>query len=74
MRARRLSGGGDNRERAASAGRPQLTPAIAKDLDVALEGKVEDTGVPGATAAVVFADGREWRARPATRCCTRAGR
>ena len=53
-------GGGDNRERAASAGHPQLTPAIAKDLDAALAGKVEDTGVPGASASVIYADGKQW--------------
>jgi D-alanyl-D-alanine carboxypeptidase len=38
----------------------KLTPAAAHRLDVALAEKVKDTGVPGATAAVVFADGREW--------------
>jgi D-alanyl-D-alanine carboxypeptidase len=38
----------------------KLTPAAAQRLDAALKEKVEDTGVPGATAAVVFADGREW--------------
>jgi D-alanyl-D-alanine carboxypeptidase len=38
----------------------KLTPAAAHRLDVALAQKVEDTGVPGATAAVVFADGRKW--------------
>jgi D-alanyl-D-alanine carboxypeptidase len=52
-------GGGDKRERAATAGSP-LTPAIAKDLDTALAGKVEDTQVPGAVASVVFADGKQW--------------
>ena len=35
-------------------------PAAAHRLDAALKEKVEDTGVPGATAAVVFADGRVW--------------
>jgi hypothetical protein len=46
-------GGGDKRDRAASAGYPELTPAIAKDLDAALAGKVRGTGVPGASASVV---------------------
>jgi D-alanyl-D-alanine carboxypeptidase len=53
-------GGGGNGERAASAGRPQLTPVIAKDLDAALADKVADTGVPGASAAVIYADGKQW--------------
>ena len=52
-------GGGDKRDRAASAG-PRLTPAIANDLDAALAGKVSDTGVPGASASVVYADGKQW--------------
>ena len=52
-------GGGDNRDRAATAG-PRLTPAIAKDLDAALAGKVRDTGIPGASASVVYADGEQW--------------
>jgi CubicO group peptidase (beta-lactamase class C family) len=52
-------GGGDKRERAATAGSP-LTSAIAKDLDAALAEKVEATGVPGAAASVVFADGKQW--------------
>jgi D-alanyl-D-alanine carboxypeptidase len=38
----------------------KYSPAAADRLDAALKEKVEDTGVPGATAAVVFADGREW--------------
>ena len=52
-------GGGDKRDRAASAG-PRLTPAIAKDLDAALADKVADTGIPGASASVVYADGKQW--------------
>jgi D-alanyl-D-alanine carboxypeptidase len=38
----------------------RLTPAATERLDAALKEKVADTGVPGASAAVVFADGREW--------------
>src|SRR4051812_5499646 len=38
----------------------KYSPAAVHRLDAALKEKVEDTGVPGATAAVVFADGREW--------------
>ena len=52
-------GGGDKRERAATAA-PRLSPAIAKDLDAALADKVQDTGIPGASASVVFADGKQW--------------
>jgi D-alanyl-D-alanine carboxypeptidase len=52
-------GGGDKRDRAASAG-PRLTPAIAKDLDAALADKVAGTGIPGASASVVYADGKQW--------------
>jgi D-alanyl-D-alanine carboxypeptidase len=52
-------GGGDKRERAAAAG-PRLTPAIARDLDAALADKVQGTGIPGASASVVYADGKQW--------------
>ncbi len=38
----------------------KYSPAAAHRLDAALEQTVKNTGVPGATAAVVFADGREW--------------
>ena len=38
----------------------KYSPAAAHRLDAALKEKVQATGVPGATAAVVFADGREW--------------
>jgi D-alanyl-D-alanine carboxypeptidase len=46
-------------DRAAPAG-PRLTAAIADDLDAHLRQKVSGTGVPGASASVVFADGRQW--------------
>src|SRR3954463_6426909 len=52
--------GGADKGAAVRAPGVKLTPAAAHRLDVALKEKVEDTGVPGATAAVVFADGREW--------------
>jgi D-alanyl-D-alanine carboxypeptidase len=45
---------------AATAPAPRLTPQVARALDTWLERKVEETGMPGASAAVVFADGREW--------------
>jgi D-alanyl-D-alanine carboxypeptidase len=38
----------------------KYSPAAAHRLDAALKEKVDDTGVPGASAGVVFADGREW--------------
>jgi D-alanyl-D-alanine carboxypeptidase len=52
--------GGADKGAAVRAPGVSYTPAAAHRLDVALKEKVEDTGVPGATAAVVFADGREW--------------
>jgi D-alanyl-D-alanine carboxypeptidase len=52
--------GGADKGAAVRAPGVKLTPAAAHRLDVALAQKVEETGVPGATAAVVFADGREW--------------
>jgi len=51
--------GGKASDRAATAG-PRLTPAIAQDLDAALAGKVRSTGIPGASASVVYADGKQW--------------
>jgi D-alanyl-D-alanine carboxypeptidase len=39
---------------------PRLTGAVAHRLDSELRQKVQDTGVPGAAAAIVFADGRMW--------------
>jgi D-alanyl-D-alanine carboxypeptidase len=51
--------GGDNGDRAAKASSP-LTPAITKDLDAALRDKVAATGVPGAVASVIYADGKQW--------------
>ncbi len=52
--------GGSDKDGAARAPGVQFTPAAAHRLDAALAKKVADTGVPGASAAVVFADGREW--------------
>ena len=54
-------GGGDDGGRAATADRPRLTPAVARALDDALRTKVADAGIPGASASVVFPDGRQWR-------------
>jgi D-alanyl-D-alanine carboxypeptidase len=47
----------------ASKGRaagPRLTPALAHALDAQLRAKVTETAIPGASAAIVFPDGREW--------------
>jgi D-alanyl-D-alanine carboxypeptidase len=53
-------GGSDDPERKAPDPGPRLTAAIARELDAELQRKVTDTRVPGASAAVVFADGKQW--------------
>lgn len=40
---------------------PRLTERVSRDLDAKLREKVAETGIPGASAAVVFPDGREWQ-------------
>jgi D-alanyl-D-alanine carboxypeptidase len=40
---------------------PRLSARLAQALDAELRKRVRDSGVPGASATVVFADGREWR-------------
>ncbi len=52
--------GGGDADRPTPDPAPRLTAAIARELDAQLQRKVTDTGVPGASAAVVFADGRQW--------------
>jgi D-alanyl-D-alanine carboxypeptidase len=52
--------GGSSREEERAAPGPRLTAEVAGALDARLQEKVEETGVPGASAAVVFPDGREW--------------
>lgn len=52
--------GGSDKGAAVQQPGVKYSPAAAHRLDAALKEKVEDTGVPGATGAVVFADGREW--------------
>ena len=47
-------------ERAPPDPGPRLTDEVASALDAALREKVVDTGIPGAVASVVFADGRQW--------------
>jgi D-alanyl-D-alanine carboxypeptidase len=41
---------------------PKLSPQLARALDKELRERVANTGVPGASAAIVFADGRMWQA------------
>jgi D-alanyl-D-alanine carboxypeptidase len=53
-------GGGDHRESAARAGGPTLTNALARTLDAQFRREVTEAGIPGASAAIVFPDGREW--------------
>jgi CubicO group peptidase (beta-lactamase class C family) len=53
-------GGGDQPESSGSAV-PRLSARLARALDAELHKRVRDMGVAGASAAVVFADGREWR-------------
>ena len=40
---------------------PRLTAAVARELDARLRESVADAGIPGASAAIVFRDGRMWR-------------
>jgi CubicO group peptidase (beta-lactamase class C family) len=51
-------GGGSAAKRGAPP--PTLTDAAASALEKTLHQKVQDTGVPGASAAVVYSDGTEW--------------
>ncbi len=53
-------GGGHPRESAAHAGGPRLTNALARSLDAQFRREVTLAGIPGASAAIVFPDGREW--------------
>src|SRR5689334_796366 len=55
-----LTGCGRASHRVAATAGPRLTPHVAHALQAGLEERVRATGVPGASAAVVFADGREW--------------
>ena len=52
--------GGGHRESAAHAGGPTLTRALARTLDAQFRREVTLAGIPGASAAIVFPDGREW--------------
>src|SRR4051794_17040427 len=52
--------GGGHRESAAHAGGPRLTDALARTLDAQFRREVTLAGIAGASAAIVFPDGREW--------------
>ena len=55
--------GGGHRDSAAHAGAegaPTLTAALARTLDAQFRREVTLAGIPGASAAIVFPDGREW--------------
>src|SRR4051812_35675538 len=52
--------GGGHRESAAHASGPTLTDALARTLDAQFRREVTLAGIPGASAAIVFPDGREW--------------
>jgi D-alanyl-D-alanine carboxypeptidase len=53
--------GGDRREpEPTPPPGPRLTGELAQQLDTRLRERVADAGIPGASAAIVFADGRMW--------------
>jgi D-alanyl-D-alanine carboxypeptidase len=54
-------GGGSSRPESSGSAVPSLSPRLAQALDAELRKGVRDSGVAGASAAIVFADGREWR-------------
>jgi D-alanyl-D-alanine carboxypeptidase len=53
--------GGDGRGPRPAPPGPRLTAAVARELDARLRERVADAGIPGASAAIVFRDGRVWR-------------
>jgi D-alanyl-D-alanine carboxypeptidase len=52
--------GGEQAARAPAPDGPRLTPGLARTLDARFRAEVIDAGIPGASAAIVFPDGREW--------------
>ena len=52
-------GGSDSKQAGAASG-PRLTARVAQSMDAEFRHRVEDAGIPGASAAVVFPDGRVW--------------
>ena len=53
-------GGGDRPSPSPPPG-PRLTAAVERELGARLREGVADAGIPGASAAIVFPDGRMWR-------------
>lgn len=53
-------GGDAHREPQPRPQGPRLTAAVARELDHRLRERVADAGIPGASAAIVFPDGRVW--------------
>ena len=54
-------GGGQADKGAAAHAGPRLTDRMARQLDATLRETVEAAGIPGASAAIVFPDGRVWK-------------
>ena len=52
--------GGGAPDRSRSPSGPRLTAQLGGSLDAQLREKVADAGIPGASAAIVFPDGRMW--------------
>ena len=58
--------GGDEPDAAPRPVGPRLTAAVERRLDAELRRTVEESGVVGASAAIVFPDGRIWRGAAAS--------
>ena len=54
-------GGGNSQPESSGSAVPRLSARLAHALDAELRKRVRDSGVAGASATIVFADGREWR-------------
>lgn len=54
-------GGGSSQPESSGSAVPRLSARLAHALDAELRKRVRDSGIAGASAAIVFADGREWR-------------
>jgi D-alanyl-D-alanine carboxypeptidase len=53
--------GGDTPEPRPTPSGPRVTTQVSRALDARMREAVADAGIPGASAAVVFPDGRVWR-------------
>src|SRR5262245_3331576 len=54
-------GGGQADKGAAVRAGPRLTDRMARQLDATLRERVKAAGIPGASAAIAFPDGRVWK-------------